>query len=430
MTRTRLSILAPPAVAAIVLLAMAATAPAASAGGGRLAARTRHAAARLAPAAPPMRLAGRVPGIARPGIMAPAITGDQATLVGDACTSLTFCNAVGEFFVGSTWHGLSETWDGQHWGTQAVPRRTTRGFVTAPIEVSCGTGGTCMLVGEHYSKASLPAMLAESLNSGTWTITQWSDPTGTRLGWLGDVSCSGPTFCMAVGAFSKTTFDREHLFSERWTGTGWVRLNTPAPAKSLWSELAGVSCFSDTKCVAVGNFENAAKHVLSFADVWNGQRWSLTRTPNVTGKKQSIFEGASCPSATRCMAVGVAVNPGQRQFAEKWSGGRWRLTTLPRRKHSGLIGVSCPTTSMCMASGFSGRAALTEMWTSGQWRALATASLSGTRRAADLQHVSCISDTHCVAVGFRYNPMVRFSNRTLAEVWAGHGWTVQATVNP
>jgi hypothetical protein len=435
MARKRSSIFIAPAVASVALLAMAAAAPAASAASGRLAARTGHATARLARAAGPAaaaqtRLAGLVPGIAGPGTMAPAITGDDATLIGDSCTSLTFCNAVGFFFSGSIWPGLSESWDGQQWARQNVPALPARSFVVNPFEVSCSADGTCMLVGDHASRTGLPAMLAESLNNGTWSITQWSDPAGARLGWLGDVSCTGPTFCMAVGAYSKTTFAHEHVFSERWTGTSWTRLNTPAPAKSLWSELAGLSCFSDTKCVAVGNFENAAKHVLSFAAVWNGQRWSLTRTPNVTGKKQSIFQGASCPSATNCMAVGIALGPGQRQFAEKWSGGRWRLTALPRRTNSGLTGVSCPTVSMCMASGFSGRAALTELRTGGSWRALATASLSGTRRAAALEHVSCISVTHCVAVGIRYNPTVRFSNRTLAEVWDGHGWTVQTTVNP
>lgn len=413
MSRMRYAMLAVSVTAAALVLPLTSAAQATGARGGY--------------APPPARI------VHPAGPAVPAILGDDATLDGVWCTSKTFCAAVGFFFArpeGGFWFGLSENWDGHGWGTDTVPGQQPRDFVTWPLAVSCSAADTCVLVGEHYQTASAPAMVAESLSGGTWNITQWSDPSGAKMGWLGDVSCLGPAFCLAVGAYSKSTFAHEHMFAERWTGSRWVHLNTPAPAGSRWSELGGLSCVSATDCVGVGDFKNAAGHVLSFADVWNGHQWSLTKTPNVRGKKQSIFNAVSCAGATTCMAVGFATGPGERQFAEKWTGGRWQLTTLPNRANSALLGVSCPATSFCMASGFSGQAALTEERIGGTWRALRTPSPVGTRRAASLEHVSCVSQTHCVAVGFRYNPKIGASNHTLAEVWDGHGWRIQTTVNP
>jgi hypothetical protein len=47
-----------------------------------------------------------------------------------------------------------------------------------------------------------------------------------------------------------------------------------------------------------------------------------------------------------------------------------------------------------------------------------------------LLHVSCVTRSHSEAVGDRYRPGVSNSDQTLAELWNGHRWTVQATANP
>jgi hypothetical protein len=375
---------------------------------------------------------------ATPG--SPAIVGDDATLSGVSCTAVNSCAAVGFYYAaaeGGFWFGLSEVWNGQQWLTPIVPSQAPKDDVTFAGEVSCTTSTTCMLVGQHYTSSRQPAMMAESYGAVTWNITQWSNPPGARLGWLGDVSCSGSTFCMAVGGDSRTTFSAQRAFSERWTGSHWKRLTMPTPARSRWSELGGVSCVTDAECVAVGDYQSAAKRTLTFAEAWNGHSWTVMKTPDVAGERDSVFNDDSCPTPTTCVAVGYASGPGNRQFAAKWSGGHWKLISVPHVSHSVLAGISCPTASFCMVAGFVGNVAgfaasraLAETWTAGTWKVLRTAHLAGTRSAAELQHVSCVSVTHCVAVGFRDTPKVHFSNHSLAEVWNGHSWKTQMTYNP
>jgi len=375
------------------------------------------------PVQPAIAAGARAPG--------PAI-GGGVVLAGVSCTSVSFCVAVGshQTAAGRSWAGLSELWNGQRWVTEAVPGRPQRGLVTSPGEVACGGPASCVLVGDHYQVAAAPSMVAESGGGATWSITQWTDPHGAKMGWLGDVSCAGPSFCMAVGADSASGFAAEHAFAELWAGRSWLRLSPPGPARARWSELGGLSCVSATDCVAVGGYQNSARRVLGFADTWNGHGWALAATPSAPGARQTIFNAVSCASATTCMAVGYGAGPGERQLAERLSGGRWRLTSLPRSGSSLLGGVSCPAITLCVATGRAGHAALGELWDAGAWRALRMPRLTGTRTWAELSHVSCVAAAHCVAVGFRFDPKARDSDRSLAEVWDGHGWRIQATVNP
>jgi hypothetical protein len=46
-----------------------------------------------------------------------------------------------------------------------------------------------------------------------------------------------------------------------------------------------------------------------------------------------------------------------------------------------------------------------------------------------LDPVSCISPARCVAVGYRHDPAVRYSFRTLALGWNGKTWTFEKTIN-
>jgi hypothetical protein len=49
--------------------------------------------------------------------------------------------------------------------------------------------------------------------------------------------------------------------------------------------------------------------------------------------------------------------------------------------------------------------------------------------AGELLHVSCLSTNLCEAVGFRFNPKVRNSDRLVAQLWDGMHWTLQKVTN-
>jgi hypothetical protein len=67
--------------------------------------------------------------------------------------------------------------------------------------------------------------------------------------------------------------------------------------------------------------------------VWNGKRWALRLVPVPPGGRvssaNSTLQGASCLSATDCVAVGeLDLGNGEQQqygFSGLWNGTGWRL---------------------------------------------------------------------------------------------------------
>src|SRR5215813_4864873 len=122
-------------------------------------------------------------------------------------------------------------------------------------------------------------------------------------------------------------------------------------------------------------------------------------------------------------------------FAEVWNGGKWHLSTL-RRSPSRFIGVSCPARNHCFAAGYTFSAGgtfslpLIEAWNGRTWTTQHPVQTPAPNSGGDLQHVSCVTQNNCEAVGFSFDPSVSNSDQTLAEKWNGHRWTVQTTPNP
>jgi hypothetical protein len=378
-----------------------------------------------APAGPQQRLAL---GAAR------AATNDNATLFGNSCTSASNCVAVGFYQIPSEdiVPALVENYTGTSWQAD-VPIPQYSAYATIAEQVSCGATGTCMLVGDHFNNSAKPSMLAEISSGSTWSILRWNDPRGVRWGVLDAVSCVGSSYCMAVGTADKAL---EQNYSAEWNGSGTLKqISTPDPARARWADIAGVSCRSATDCMAVGDYENSAKRVLTFAEAWNGTKWRLVPgTPNVKGQKESLFNDISCATPARCVAIGFTLSSGSRSvehaFAATWTSGKWRQSAPVNAAGAALFGVSCPAARYCIAVGADGESALAERWNGSSWRVFKVARTGAPRRADSLEHVSCISTRHCVAVGFRYNPARSYTDHTLAEVWNGSAWKLQNTPNP
>jgi hypothetical protein len=158
------------------------------------------------------------------------------------------------------------------------------------------------------------------------------------------------------------------------------------------------------------------------------------KVPSIAGKKQTIFESVSCAGPATCMAVGYlnsyGKHPVMRPLAETYRGGMWRWSGTPRRTTSGFAAVSCTSLTGCMAAGWSGQAALAETWNGTTWSPRKPARTSSPKSADAFSHVSCASVSYCIAVGSRLNPLVRYSDHSLAELWNGTSWSIQSTVNP
>jgi hypothetical protein len=139
------------------------------------------------------------------------------------------------------------------------------------------------------------------------------------------------------------------------------------------------------------------------------------------------------------MAVGNSVDNTRSQyyhaFAELWDGGKWHVSTL-RRQVSFFLGASCPARNRCFAAGYTFPSLvafarpLIETWNGRTWTTQHPVQTSAPRSADAFAHVSCVTRSDCVVVGYSYKPRGSLSDQTLAERWNGHNWTVQITVNP
>jgi hypothetical protein len=286
---------------------------------------------------------------------------------------------------------------------------------TGPLRMS-GLGASGVVAATACLGIAGPATAAR------WSIQPITKPPGDSNS-LESVSCAASTACTAVG----TTAGRRALFpgfalAEHWDGTGWSIQHPPKPHLSdVPAFLTAVSCVSATACTATGI---GLFHAV--ADSWNGVRWSGQRTarlPTITNLK-----GVSCVTASDCIAVGWADSPAA--LAERWDGVRWSPQQTPKPAHSyrsDLVDVSCLTVSACIAVGSTNRAGrevtLAERWDGTSWTTLDTPD-PGRGRAYELNSVSCVSSSDCVAVG-DYASAHHGSLVPLAEGWNGSRWRVQ-----
>jgi hypothetical protein len=357
----------------------------------------------------------------------------------DSCATSTFCMAVGAYFRNGHRPGQSAILKGGQWVSERVPNIPSFSSNVFANEVSCASQAYCVLVGAHWAgRKSSDRNLAEFWDGSSWQIVIDSGPGATATSGLDDVACPTTRFCMAIGFAGSNRGFQGTAFSSS-DGLAWRRLAIPRPRGARNSELAGLACFNSGNCLAVGNYTSLG-HNLPYAARWHDGRWELLTTPALPRHRFTYFQGIACPSAGECVAVGntqdnTARGPIFHAFAEVWSHGTWRISTL-RQPQSGFGGASCPAVNRCFASGYTfppgSNAAypLIETWNGRTWTTERPVRTPAPNSGDVLNHVSCITRSHCEAVGYSYNPRVQNSDQTLAEVWNGHRWIVQATPNP
>jgi hypothetical protein len=274
-------------------------------------------------------------------------------LYGVSCTSPTFCVAVGDVRAGGSGSvsSLIETWNGTAWSVTPSPNRSGDNYLSG---VSCTSPTFCVAVGRHFKHNPYFGVLVE-----TWDGTRWSVTANARVGPgfddLGGVSCTSPSFCVAVGTGSPGA----STLIESWNGTRWSL--TPSPNLSGRNSLAEVTCTSATFCVAVGSagkpYDGPA-----LIETWDGTRWSLTPSANQGGGGNTLW-GVSCTSSTDCVAAGATTYlpdphsiPYNLTLVENWDGTNWSLASSPTPGSDVLSGVSCTTAKRCVASGSDGSA--------------------------------------------------------------------------
>jgi hypothetical protein len=206
--------------------------------------------------------------------------------------------------------------------------------------------------------------------------------------------------------------------AELWNGSKWTIQKTPNPASG--GQLNAVGCLSGTNCLAVGDGIGAR---------WNGTKWSLVKLGN-PGGSASLFS-ISCRAGV-CYADGHFFPQGvQNGVIEFWNGTRWRVQNpnITASADSTVFGgISCTTASNCTAVGsfldpVTGNRALADDF-SLRWQDV---SPLATTDQPDFSGVSCASPNSCLAVGGFFNGS---GSESFSATWDGTFWTEQLPAKP
>ena len=163
--------------------------------------------------------------------------------------------------------------------------------------------------------------------------------------------------------------------------------------------------------------------------VTTAQHFSIAPSPVVSSTAYNVVFWNSCVSAGFCVAVGTQSVGGQNQpLIEQWNGSSWSIVPAPTPSTTEgveLQGVSCVSTSYCLAVGFAGTDLLVEQWNGTAWTMGPTATAPGSN--SQFIAVSCTTGANCTAVG-SYTPVS--SQSSLIEHWNGTSWTLMTNPDP
>jgi hypothetical protein len=224
-----------------------------------------------------------------------------SVLKGVSCTSETACTAVGSYVKEGNTRTLALRWNGSEWSVQTTPNPETG---EAQLNsVSCASSTFCMATGWNEGEP-----FAEHWNGSTWSIVSVPTPSPSVQTGLNSVSCTSSTNCTAVGSYTPSSGANAKTLIERWNGTSWSIVGSPNASGEYRNMLTSVSCTSSNACIAVGRYVTPGSETESktLIESWNGTEWTIQTSPNPEGKKLPWLMGVSCYSQTSCMAVGRA----------------------------------------------------------------------------------------------------------------------------
>jgi hypothetical protein len=334
------------------------------------------------------------------------------------CPSSTRCFAVGNSFTkpGANARTLVERWNGSSWSIMPSPNSSVANtWLTA---VACTSTTSCMAVGNASASGYGGSAFALRMTGTTWSTV--AIPAGGPRAGLRGIACTAPTNCFAVGAHGGS--QQEKPLALRWNGKQWKTVPAALPTGLSAAYLLGVDCGSG-KCFAVGGSDDMEGPNVAIIERWNGTKWVIDRQFKTTGGISPQFRDVTCPTKTRCRAVGDDGSAFVRTLAASWTGTTWSVEAPKNRDEENyLTGIACWQASDCMAVGRSTESNAGPMHTLGERRSGSTWSIVGTPNknpdSAELDSVACIGPKRCFAVGTS-----NAASPVVILQWDGTTWT-------
>jgi hypothetical protein len=256
---------------------------------------------------------------------------------------------------------LVESFNGRAWSVVRSPNLTTADFAGTPAAgsppgqiqnvldaVACRTATECFAVGNASAAldgdSNVTEPMALRFDGNSWTATTLVSPLAEFSG----VACDSQ-LCLAVGS-SSNDLQTEIPFAASLSGPTWAQTASPVGDFAFH----GVTCVTVT-CLAL-TYSGSA-------EIYSGGSWTSQNLPHTSAQMTTWYD-LTCFSATRCVAVGqdnsaegrTGLNPlaWDKTLVATRSHGTWSIERSPNRAgmDNALVGVSCPA-GKCVAVGYS-----------------------------------------------------------------------------
>ncbi|HEX8006833.1 MAG TPA: alkaline phosphatase family protein [Trebonia sp.] len=280
------------------------------------------------------------------------------------------------------------------------------------------------------SNVDATGSFAEHYDGTKWTVVRTPN-AGPNYNSLFSVGAAGGE-AWAVGTHLNAAF-KDRALVEVWNGSSWHIANVPQPGTQR-DILSGASALSKNDVWVVGDQQGANDRFETLAEHWNGQNWSVVRTPN-PGSTGNHLYAVDAVGPDNVWAVGQqnGTQVPDQALVEHWNGQKWSVVNLPASE-SGSVLLDGVTVSggQVWAVGESdtpdgGGKALVEHYADGKWT---TPALPETPAGnwANLYGVAVSGDS-VWAVGTYVDP-ASDTNRALVLQGTGGTWTVNNAPDP
>ena len=253
--------------------------------------------------------------------------------------------------------GSSEARAADRAGLVAAAARASRHTDQQLTEVSCTGRSFCLAVGQFSEPGNHSARLAEAWNGKTWRIVR--DPLG---GTLARLTCGSPAFCLAARGEGGT------LPEAVWNGRTWAALKHQPVLIPPHGGTAfpNINCGSAKMCMVISGTQ---------VEEWNGSRWHDLPGTNACaqGPPPCGWDALTCATSasSNCMGFDFACattecDGGPDTIGAAWNGRTWDLSvSLPFSTPNAL---ACAGPSFCLLTGFPVGAAITHDPQSSNWQ--------------------------------------------------------------
>ena len=255
------------------------------------------------------------------------------------------------------------------------------------------------------TRCTAVGLLGDSLDSGRATVISHRAGgqaaiarrmRGAAVGTLpADISCPTRRWCVVVGSIHATT-PSDKTWAVVGAGRSWQQVRTPSPGNGSASQayLTGVSCRSDSDCVAVGYYFNRSGVTRALVLRWDGDGWARVLRRQLVGR---MLTAVDCTDSGECL---IAATAGEQ--AEFWWLTSSTLTPIrgggtPTNQYTD---VSCVSDTWCAAAGgivgASPTLAIVSVSAAGRWRWVPK-PVRTSRATGGFNSITCFARAECLA---------------------------------